>query len=106
MKTILRQGGAVSLLSVSLVLGGCSLAPDYERPAAPMAAQWKQPAVSAHSAAATLDWPLFVTDAALRSLVELALTNNRDLRQSLLNVEAARALYRIQRADQLPGVGL
>ena len=106
MKTILRQGGAVSLLSVSLVLGGCSLAPDYERPAAPMAAQWKQPAVSTHSAAATLDWPLFVTDAALRSLVELALTNNRDLRQSLLNVEAARALYRIQRADQLPGVGL
>ena len=54
MKTILRQGGAVSLLSVSLVLGGCSLAPDYERPAAPMAAQWKQPAVSTHSAAATL----------------------------------------------------
>ena len=106
MKTILRQGGAVSLLSVSLVLGGCSLAPDYERPAAPMAAQWKQPAVSTHSAAATLVWPRFVTDASLRSLVELALSNNRDLRQSLLNVEAARALYRIQRADQLPGVGL
>ena len=106
MKTILRQGGGISLLSVSLVLVGCSLAPDYERPAPPMAAQWKQPAVSTHSAAATLDWPLFVTDAALRSLVELALTNNRDLRQSLLNVEAARALYRIQRADQLPGVGL
>ena len=99
MKTILRQGGAVSLLSVSLLLGGCSLAPDYERPAAPMAAQWKQPAVSTHSAAATLDWPRFVTDASLRSLVELALSNNRDLRQSLLNVEAARALYRIQRAD-------
>ncbi len=106
MKTILRQGGGISLLSVSLVLVGCSMAPDYGRPAPPMAAQWKQPAVSTHSAAATLDWPRFVTDASLRSLVELALSNNRDLRQSLLNVEAARALYRIQRADQLPGVGL
>ena len=36
--------------------------------------------------------------------VEQALANNRDLRQTLLNVQTARAAYRVQRADQLPGL--
>jgi multidrug efflux system outer membrane protein len=34
----------------------------------------------------------------------MALANNRDLRVAILNIEQARAQYRIQRADQLPTV--
>ena len=41
----------------------------------------------------------------LRGLIETALANNRDLRKTLLNVEAARAMYRVQRADRLPTIG-
>src|SRR5208283_2095743 len=33
-----------------------------------------------------------------------ALANNRDLRIAVINVERARALYRIQRANQLPTI--
>ena len=101
-----------SLLAASvLVLAGCSLAPTYQRPDAPIPQQWRMAgeAVVATgqpqpSAAATLDWQSFVQDAQLRKLVELAIANNRDLRQTLLNVQAARAQYRIQRADRLPGI--
>ena len=91
-----------SLLAASvLVLAGCSLAPTYQRPDAPIPQQWRMAgeAVVATgqpqpSAAATLDWQSFVQDAQLRKLVELAIANNRDLRQTLLNVQAARAQYR------------
>ncbi len=38
------------------------------------------------SSAASLDWQTFVADGSLRKLVELALSNNLDLRQTLLNV--------------------
>ena len=37
-----------------------------------------------------------------RALIARALENNRDLRVAVLNVERARALYRIQRADRFP----
>ena len=38
-----------------------------------------------------LPWPDFVSDAALRELIRLALANNRDLRVAVLNIEQARA---------------
>lgn len=101
---ILRTG---MVLTLAAVLAGCSLAPTHERPAAPIAAQWPgQGATDAApaSAAATLNWQDFIVDADLRKLIDMALANNRDLRQTLLNVQAARAQYRVQRADRLPGV--
>ena len=62
-------------------------------------------ASDAGPSAATLEWRDFVTDPSLRGLIETALANNRDLRKTLLNVEAARAMYRVQRADRLPTIG-
>ncbi|MDP3126143.1 MAG: efflux transporter outer membrane subunit, partial [Thiobacillus sp.] len=44
-------------------------------------------------------------DARLREVIALALANNRDLRVAALNIEKARAQYRIQRADLFPAVG-
>ncbi|OBY82459.1 efflux transporter outer membrane subunit [Delftia sp. JD2] len=99
---------ALCALAASLVLAGCSLAPVHQRPQAPIPTHWPQqdaaPVLS--SSAATLDWNSFIADRQLRQLVDLAQAHNRDLRQTLLNVEAARALYQVQRADRLPGVGL
>lgn len=96
------------LAATVLLLTGCSLTPTYERPAAPLPAQWPMVAKTENSAqsssAASLNWQTFVTDEQLRKLISLALSNNRDLRQTLLNVDAARAQYRIQRANRLPGI--
>ena len=42
----------------------------------------------------------------MQRLIEMSLANNRDLRVAALNVEAARAQYRIQRSNLMPSVGL
>ncbi|MBN6150307.1 efflux transporter outer membrane subunit [Xanthomonas sp. AmX2] len=96
---------ALGALAVALMAAGCSLAPAYTRPQAPIPEQWTDgTAGQAPGAAAELDWQAFVVDPALRELVGLALANNRDLRQTLLNVQAARAEYRVQRAERLPAL--
>ncbi|MBD1550917.1 AdeC/AdeK/OprM family multidrug efflux complex outer membrane factor [Pseudomonas typographi] len=99
----------MSLAIAAAVLSGCSLIPDYTRPAAPVAAQYPQgPAYSAaqaaDQAAAEQGWREVFRDPALRQLIQTALTNNRDLKVAALNVEAYRAQYRIQRADLFPAV--
>ncbi|WAJ38443.1 AdeC/AdeK/OprM family multidrug efflux complex outer membrane factor [Pseudomonas sp. GOM7] len=100
----------LSLAVATALLSGCSLIPDYQRPEAPVAADWPQgeaygdAAREGSVAAADLQWQAFFRDPALRQLVQTALENNRDLRVAALNVEAYQALYRIQRADLLPSV--
>ena len=99
-----------ALLVVAL-LGGCSLMPDYQRPASPVAADWPsgpayktETSPAATEAAADIAWRDFFKDERLAKVIELAIANNRDLRVSTLNIEKARAQYGIQRAALLPTV--
>ncbi|MBC8997312.1 efflux transporter outer membrane subunit [Pseudomonas sp. N40(2020)] len=96
----------ISLLSLAMLAGGCSLIPDYQRPAPPSAAQYPQGAAYPVSSqtAGNEDWRTLFNDPALQQLIERALVNNRDLRVAALNVEAFQAQYRIQRADLWPAV--
>ncbi len=48
------------------------------------------------------DGVTFFTDLRLQRLVEIALTNNRDLRIDALNIAQAQAQYRIQRSNLFP----
>lgn len=89
---------------LAFALGGCSLAPSYQRPEAPIAEHWRADANPQAVAGHALDWQAFIVDPQLRRLVGIALANNRSLRQSLLDIEQARAQYRIQRADQVPNL--
>ena len=92
---------------LALLLGGCaSMAPPYERPAAPVAASFPDaaPTGAAAQPAADIEWQQFFTDPRLQRLIALALHNNRDLRVAVLNIERVRAQYQIQRAEQFPTV--
>lgn len=100
--TALHKPACTLLLALSLA--GCSMAPTYERPEAPVASSWSSPAAKTGQAASNLDWQTFIVDSELRNLVGVALDNNRSLRQTLLDIEQARAQYRIQRADRVPGL--
>ena len=103
----------VTPLALAMALSGCmSLAPKYERPAAPVAPAFPElpkaggttlPTATTE-APSNLSWQRFFADARLRQLIELSLANNRDLRVSILNIEQARAQYRITRADRAPTV--
>jgi outer membrane protein, multidrug efflux system len=96
------------LAGITLIPVGCTMAPKYARPQAPVPAAW--PTGPAYAPIGTtnapavpeLYWQEFFTDEKLRQVIGLALTNNRDLRIAALNVERARALYGIQRAQLFP----
>jgi multidrug efflux system outer membrane protein len=94
------------MLAVFALLGGCiNLAPQYDRPQAPVAEQWLATANAPKGqVAADIEWQQFFTDNRLVRLQSLALANNRDLRVASLNIEKAQAQYRIQRATALPSI--
>lgn len=99
------------LAAISLLIGGCALAPEYIQPPAPVPAGWpvgKAYRISPEQAGAetgpALSWQEFFSDARLRTVIGMALDNNRDLRLAALNVERARALYGVQRAELFPSV--
>ncbi|MDB5941629.1 MAG: putative fused inner/outer rane transporter [Ramlibacter sp.] len=97
----------LAALAATALLAACSsMAPKYERPAAPVAATWPFGATTQGTqAVADIDWQNFFPDPRLRELVAIALRGNRDLRVAVLSIEQARAQYQIRRADQLPTVG-
>jgi outer membrane protein, multidrug efflux system len=112
----------LSVIAVAAaLLAGCTMEPHYNRPEAPVSQTFPQGGVyatqpgatgengqagrSANGAAATdIGWRDFFVDPRLQQLVEIALKNNRDLRVSVLNVEAARAQYQITRAELFPAI--
>ena len=107
---MLKKIRLLPLLAAATVTSGCfTMAPKYERPEMPVPEEWTAPIseparVGEDEAITALRWREFVESPKLEQLIELALSNNRDLRVAALNVDRARALYRIQRADQLPSV--
>ena len=105
-----------ALLCFALLLcGACTMIPEYVRPEPPVPPAWPEATAPAESLpeaapvaapAAEIGWQDYFTDPRLRSVIELALANNRDLRIAALNVDRMSALYRIQRAELYPGVGV
>ena len=95
------------VIATITVLAGCTLAPKYEQPAAPVASAWPpnlvtQTTTNAALPAADIGWRQIFNDPRLVKLIELSLQNNRDLRIALLNVEESRAIYRIQNSALYP----
>jgi multidrug efflux system outer membrane protein len=85
----------------------CTLEPRYRAPPLPVPNQWPTPATEeprVNVAASDIGWRNFFLDTRLQQLLGLALANNRDLRVAVLNIEQARAQYRIQRAALLPSI--
>jgi outer membrane protein, multidrug efflux system len=109
-----------SLIAAAVVVlaTGCTFEPKYERPAAPVTQDFPASGVYATQpdanssasngrtasgqAAPDIGWRDFFADPRLKEIVSLALKNNRDLRVSVLNVQAAQAQYRITRAGLFP----
>lgn len=97
------------LVFAAVWFAGCTLIPEYTRPEAPVPAGWpsgpaykETPSTQGPAPAADLQWREFFGDERLQKIIETALNNNRDLRLAALNVERARAIYGIQRAELFP----
>ena len=105
-------------LAAALAASGCAtLVPATPAADAGIPAAWPMPETTPSATAADavagdpslpvsdIGWRDFFADPRLQEVVALALDNNRDLRVAILNVERARAMYRIRRADRLPSIG-
>jgi len=112
---MMRKLSVPLALMVAALTSACTLEPHYQRPAPPIAAQYPigqavQPdratLPAASTAAADLGWQDFFGDPRLKQLITLALQNNRDLRVAMLNVQASRAQYQIERASLFPSIGV
>jgi multidrug efflux system outer membrane protein len=100
-----------TLVMMAVFLSGCTMIPKYSQPEAPVPADWPSgPAYNDTGSlqdaplADELKWREFFTDERLQKIIGMSLQNNRDLRVAALNVERARALYRIQHAELFPVV--
>jgi multidrug efflux system outer membrane protein len=98
---------AVSALVATLLAGCATMAPTYERPAAPIPAAFPTGDAypvqqSAAQPASDLSWQAFFIDPKLRSVIAQALSENRDLRVAIINIQEARQQYKVQGAAELP----
>lgn len=101
----MRIGALIALA----LLSGCSMAPKFVQPAPPVPASW--PVGDTYLAQTEAALPVMTyrevfADPRLTQVIEQSLANNRDLRVAAANIAAARAQFRIQRAGQLPQIGV
>lgn len=94
-------------LSAIFILAGCSLAPEYQRPALPVPQQFsssQNALISAPMGYQDTGWRTFFVDSQVKALIGEALVNNRDLRMAVLKVQEARAQYGVTDADRYPQI--
>ena len=112
-KPLRQHALAYAVAGLSALLAGCAVGPDFRTPELPQAgAQFARAESSAVPQQASPEtgsdaafWRQF-QDAQLTQLVEQALRANQDLRGALARLDAAQALLRESRLDQLPTLTL
>jgi len=90
-----------------ILLGGCAVGPNYERPATtPVAAEWRDTTASRDSSFANIPWWQVLGDTTLQRMIRQALKENRDIHLALARVNEARALLGIQRLEYFPQINV
>jgi multidrug efflux system outer membrane protein len=92
-----------------LALAGCSLAPAYQRPVAPVPPAFPQGEAypsPIEGVVPSVSYRDLFRDPRLQTLIYEALRNNRDLRVAAANLATARAQVRVTRSAQFPEVGV
>lgn len=88
-----------------ITLAACTSPTPYQRPESELPRTWNE-ASTELTPLKVLPWEELYTDIRLKSLIKTALERNFDVRLALANIQESRAVWGIQRADQLPNVSL
>ena len=90
------------------LLSGCTMIPDFKLPGFSASQNWDEvPGYTlpmGDEAATDLAWQEFFGSPELSQVISTALEHNKDLKTAALNIEEARALYRIDRSDLFPDI--
>jgi multidrug efflux system outer membrane protein len=98
----LSRNSVLSLLLFSLF--GCTVGPDYVRPAVESPVDWRVDYAAAANAANTLWWEQF-DDPVLNQLIDTALRENKDVRIAAARVEEFAARLDVSRSGFYPQLG-
>jgi multidrug efflux system outer membrane protein len=97
---------ALPFCAASLVLlCGCKMGPDYERPAVESPENFRGQVSTTNDSIADQPWWEIYQDPALADLIRAAIENNHDLRVALTRVEQARAIAAQTRSTLFPTIG-
>ena len=99
----MRRTFLSAIACLSILSSGCTVGPNYKRPAIQTPAAFRAPTPlppGESSSLADLKWFDVFKDEKLQDLVRTALVQNYDLRDAVARVEAARANLGITRSDQ------
>jgi multidrug efflux system outer membrane protein len=105
-----RAGEIAGGVLLALLLVGCTVGPNYKRPAVDVPSNYRQalaPDIAPSSPASSLadaQWPTIFQDPTLQQLIEQALANNLDLRIAAQRVLEAQAQVGVTRSQQFPTV--
>lgn len=95
--------------ALSIFLSACSLIDSkYEQPTAPMPTNW--PKGEAYKEQLnpnineTLVWENMILDEKLKEVIKIALKQNRSIKESIANIQSARAKYNVQHAGEFPSI--
>jgi multidrug efflux system outer membrane protein len=98
----------LAAIATTLLLAGCLLGPDYERPEIETPAEFRQ-RISTGAAISNTPWWKLFEDPELERLIYIALEESKDLAIATARLEETRARLGFVRADQFPrldaGVG-
>lgn len=94
----------VNYACVTLLLAGCAVGPDYERPKVDASERYRFEDAQARDTANTAWWTQF-GDKELDRLIGIALSENKDVLIAAARVEEYYGRYGAQRGQQLPQVG-
>ena len=87
------------------IFTGCSLKPDIEYNDSIIPTEFKNSKdKNSNLEYIQPNWQDFVKNDKLKELIKLAIENNRDLKIAILNIESARATYRIEKAKYFPSI--
>ncbi|MFO1313186.1 MAG: efflux transporter outer membrane subunit [Burkholderiales bacterium] len=102
------QKSLLAAAAASILLAGCMVGPDYERPsiATPDAFRAAPAAAADMKSVADLKWFEVFSDDQLQELIRTALAQNHDLRVAVARVDAARANLGITQSYQYPNFGV
>jgi multidrug efflux system outer membrane protein len=92
-------------LCLGVLLSGCAMGPDYERPEIETPVSYIQPVQEGESFA-NIPWWDLLQDPQLQELIRIALEENKDLGIAVARIEEFRAVLGVTRADQFPTLDL
>lgn len=97
----------VKFLLLGFLMSSCSLAPEYQQPQDMTIENWQiegqiEQEVTDNELASNISWTDFFITEELQQVIQMALDNNKDLKNAILNVEKSKASYGITEVALYP----